>query len=119
MLARKTFSKLGKREMARLPTGLSATLVRPEGAVRCVLENISRKGCRLMIDEPPKVGATVAVRVDRIDALGTIIWVRGKRCGVGFATPVAVEALERVRWSVEHEVDHERAKMSKAAAVWR
>ena len=119
MVIRKPFGKLGNRTMPRIVTGLTATLVLPERSVSCRLENISRKGCRLHVAELPRLGATVVVRVDRVDALGTVTWVRGPRCGVSFDSAVAVEAIERIRWSAEHAQDHEKGKISAAGAVWR
>ena len=119
MVMRKTFGKLGNRAMARISTGLSATLVLPGRSATCRLENISRKGCRLQLTELPRLGETVVVRVDRVDALGTVVWVRGPRCGVTFDSTVSVEALERIRWSAEHAQDHEKGKISAAGAVWR
>lgn len=119
MVVRKTFGKLGNRAMARIATGLTATLVLPERSATCRLENISRKGCRLNLIDLPRLGATVLVRVDRVDALGTVIWVRAPRCGITFASPVSIDAIERIRWSVEHAQDHEKGKISAAGAVWR
>jgi PilZ domain len=119
MIPRKTFGKLGNRSTPRLAAGLDAGLVLPERSERCQLENISRKGCRLHLAEPPRPGATVLVRVDRIEALGTVAWVRGLRCGITFENSLTVEAVERVRWSIEHAQDHEKSKLSHATAVWR
>jgi hypothetical protein len=119
MLAKKSFGKLGNRGAARLSTSLEAGLVLPGRNVRCLLENISRKGCRVHIDEPPRVGTAAILRIDRTEAFGTIMWVRGQRCGIHFDEPIAIPLLERIRWMAEHEQDHERAKISAAGAVWR
>ena len=119
MVIRKTFGTLGNRSMARIATGLTATLVLPERSATCRLENISRKGCRLQLAELPRLGATVLVRVDRVDALGTVTWVRGPRCGVTFASAIPVDAIERIRWSADHAQDHEKGKISAAGAVWQ
>jgi PilZ domain len=119
MIPRKTFGKLGNRSTPRLTAGLDAALVLPERTARCMLENVSRKGCRLHLAEPPRLGATVLVRVDRVEALGTVAWLRGLRCGITFETPLTVEAVERLRWRIEHEQDHEKSKLSSASAVWR
>jgi hypothetical protein len=59
------------------------------------------------------------VRVDRIEALGDVKWVRGPRCGIIFESPLAVDALERIRWAVENAQSHEKAKLSAAGSVWR
>jgi hypothetical protein len=116
---KRSFGKLGNRAIARLATGLDASLVLPDRSVRCLIENVSRKGCRLQLDEPPRIGMTVLVKIDRSEALGTIMWVRGLKCGVSFASPLSLQALERIRWIVEHAQDHEKAKLRSATAMWR
>lgn len=119
MIARKPFGKLGKRSLARLTTVLDATMMLPGRTVRCQVENLSRNGCRMLLDEPPRTGATVLMRIDRIETMATVAWVRGLRCGITFAKAVPVEAIERVRWIADHEGSHEKSKLAVAAAVWR
>jgi hypothetical protein len=119
MTPRKSFSKLGNRATARLTTGLNASLMLPGRTVRCEIENVSRRGCRLRLDEPPRIGLTALVRVERAEALGTVAWVRGARCGIHFAKPLSVEAVERIRWMAEHVEDDQISKLKTEAAAWR
>jgi hypothetical protein len=119
MTIRRTFGKLGNRSMARLAIELEAGLVLPERTSRCALENVSRTGCRLRSGEPPRIGATVLVKIERIEALGSVTWVKGNRCGIIFEEPLEVRAFERLRWIVEHSRDHEQNSLSHATAVWR
>lgn len=119
MLRPKTFGKLGNRGMARLKTAIDGGMVLPERNAPCRVENISRTGCRLALDVPPRLGATVIVRVERIDALGTVIWVRSGRCGVVFERPLEPRELGRLRWIVEHEGTHVRNSIGAASALWR
>jgi hypothetical protein len=119
MLVKKSFGKLGNRASGRLVTGLEAMLVLPGRNCRCVLENISRKGCRLFLADPPPPGTTAVLKIDRIEAFGAVAWVRGQSFGIHFEEPVTQQALERIRWMVEHMQDHEKSKMSSATAIWR
>lgn len=119
MQAKKTFGKLGNRALARIDAGVEGALVLPERSASCHVENLSRKGCRLLMGQPPRVGATVVVRVERIDVLGRIVWVRGQRCGVAFDRDVPVQAIERVRWAAEHAQANANGKLSVATAIWR
>ncbi|MBK8375394.1 MAG: PilZ domain-containing protein [Sphingomonadales bacterium] len=105
--------------MARLATDIDAGLVLPDRRVSCIVENISRTGCRLQVTDPPRVGATALVRVERIEALGTVAWVRGERCGVKFQSSLSVGEVERIRWIVEHAREHENSSLAHATAVWR
>jgi PilZ domain len=119
MINPKPFGKLGNRKMARLATDIDAGLVLLERSERCSLENVSRTGCRLQLREPPRVGATVLIRIERIEAMGIVTWVRGNRCGVRFPDPLAIREFERVRWIVEHAKTHEHNSLAHATAVWR
>lgn len=119
MALQRIFGKLGKRKLPRLGTSLDATLALTDRTSPCHVENLSRKGCRIRLEVPPRLGITVLMRIDRIEAIGTVVWVRGNRCGVVFSSPVAVELIERVRWIVEHEQAHAKSKITTAGAVWR
>lgn len=119
MMHPKPFGKLGNRKMARLATEIDAGLMLPERSERCRLENISRTGCRLQLGGPPRVGATVLIRVERIETMGIVAWVRGNRCGVKFPEPLAIGELERIRWIVEHTSMYEQNSLTHATAVWR
>ncbi|MBK9432699.1 PilZ domain-containing protein [Sphingorhabdus sp.] len=119
MINSRSFGKLGNRSMARLATDIDAGLVLPDRRVSCIVENISRTGCRLQVTDPPRVGATALVRVERIEALGTVAWVRGERCGVKFQSSLSVGEVERIRWIVEHAREHENSSLAHATAVWR
>jgi PilZ domain len=119
MLAKKSFSRLGDRSMGRLATGIEGSLVMSGSSITCIVENLSRKGCRLHVNEPPRIGSTVVLRVERVDALGYVVWVRGPKCGVAFDAAVPVEAIDRVRWAVEHSQTNEKRKINSGSANWR
>jgi hypothetical protein len=119
MLARKSFSRLGDRAMGRLVAGIEGVLVLPDRSAACLVENLSRRGCRVQIETPPRVDTTVVLRVERVDAIGYVVWVRGMRCGIAFDNPVPVQAIDRVRWAVEHSQTSEKRKFSHASALWR
>lgn len=119
MIRQRTFGKLGNRKAARLSLKIDAGLVMPEKSERCTLENISRTGCRLEMSEPPRLGATVMVKVERIESLGVVTWVRHNRCGIKFSNVLEVAAFERMRWIVENSNKHEQNSLTHATAVWR
>lgn len=115
----RSFGKLGNRAVARLPAQLDAGLVMPDRNMRCKVENVSRQGCRLQLSEPPRVGATTLLRFAEVEILGTISWVRGEKCGVKFPQPLALDAVERIRWIIEHAREHEIETLTGTPAVWR
>lgn len=119
MIVRRSFGKLGKRSVARLAIELDAGLVLPERTTRCLLENVSRTGCRLRLAEPPKIGATVLIKVERIESLGTVTWVKGDRCGIAFEEALQPQSLERLHWIIENSNSHQFNSMTNATAIWR
>ena len=119
MRSPKPFGKLGNRGIARMQMGLEASLVLPNRTARGMVENISRVGCCVQLAEPPLIGVTALVRIEEVEALGTVIWVKGQRCGVTFASQLAPEVVERFCWIVENFRDHEEASIASKSAVWR
>lgn len=105
--------------MARMAIALDAGIIVPSGQIACTVENISRSGCRLYIDNPPAVGATRLVRIERIEALGSIIWVRGQQVGFKFDACLKPQEVERVRWIVDHAHEHRNKTLAQATAIWR
>jgi len=83
------------------------------------VENVSRTGCRLHLDREPRLGATVMIRIERIDTMACVAWVREGRCGVTFDQPLKPKELERLRWIVEHSERHEQNVVNSDNAVWR
>ena len=115
----KPFGKLGNRGLARLAMGLEASLALPERTVCAVVENVSREGCCLQLAEPPRIGVTTLVRIEEIEALGTVIWVKDQRCGVTFVDQLTPKVVERFCWIVENFRDHEEANIASKSAMWR
>ncbi len=119
MLARSSFGKLGNRGMARLEMAVEGGLVLPERRAQCRVENVSRTGCRLQMTDLPRVGSTVLIRIERVEALGTVAWIRNGRCGIKFSSPIPVESLSRLRWIADHSKEHDRNSLASATAVCR
>jgi hypothetical protein len=102
MLRQNNFGKLGKRASARTVLAMEGGLRLPERSATCRVENVSRKGCCLHLDMPPRLGATVIVRMDRAEAFGHVIWVRSGRCGIAFEEALSPAALQRLHWIADH-----------------
>jgi len=119
MLARRTFGKLGKRTAARLSTAIDGGVKTTGHTASCRVDNVSRDGCCLHLENPPAVNATVLVRVDRVETLANVVWAKDGQCGVTFAKALEPSQLNRLRWIAEHAEQHERNKVGSATAIWR
>lgn len=115
----KPFGKLGNRGIARLALGLEATLILPDRTIQAKVENVSRVGCCLQMEMAPRVGVTVMVRIEEVEELGTVVWIKGKQCGVNFHSQLAPDAVERFSWIVENFRAYESENLANRSAVWR
>jgi hypothetical protein len=52
------------------------------------LLDISATGGRLRGPDLPAVGKSLLLRVDAVEAFGTVTWIRGDSCGVEFDCPL-------------------------------
>jgi hypothetical protein len=119
MIRPKNFGKLGNRKAPRIAVPMDANLMLPERSAQCQLVNVSRTGCRLALDMPPRIGATVLVRIERIETLGVVAWVKRDQCGITFEAALDSPSLERLRWILDHSSKHQQNSLSTATAVWR
>lgn len=72
------------RSEPRMKVLLTGDLRTPKGTIVCRLLDISRGGACLEADEPQEVGARVALNRGQLAVNGTVVWSRGRRCGVRF-----------------------------------
>ncbi len=82
-----------RRTQGRLKVRLPARIDTLSATHSAILENISRKGAKLVVEAPPKCGSNAVLRWDKYEAFGTISWVSGTRCGVLFASGLSEEPL--------------------------
>ena len=85
----------------------------------CRVENVSAAGCCLHLESPPPLGTTVLVKIERVETIGKVAWVRGGSCGVRFEAPLKPKELERLRWIVNHADRHKENTLKTATAIWR
>ena len=77
----------GRRRAARIPTSLLAQLMTPTETVNVTLINMSSTGAKFHGPKVPPAGRLVLVRIDSLEAFGTVIWSIDEFCGVDFKRP--------------------------------
>lgn len=82
-----------KRKQGRIEVRLPAKLVLMSATHAAILNNLSRKGAKLSLDNPPPRGSDAVLRWGDFEAFGTISWVSGRRCGILFLSPLPEEPL--------------------------
>jgi PilZ domain len=96
----RTFGKSqggGRRNAARAQAPLLAILSSVASDHRAAIMNLSLSGARFSAPDLPAEGEKVAFRADTVQAFGTVVWSRGRECGVVFETPLAAGDVERLR----------------------
>jgi len=73
----------------------TATLCAGNAFFRVSLVDVSRHGCKILVDQPQRSGQRVQIALEAYHSLGgTIRWYRDGRAGIQFARPMTDGALE-------------------------
>jgi hypothetical protein len=95
---RQAFAPAGRRQVARLRLALPGTLVLVSGQAPCRIDDISQTGASLTIGGmAPPIGVSAMLKVDAIEAFGTVVWRRGPRFGLRFDRPLAKPEVTGLR----------------------
>jgi hypothetical protein len=87
---------VGRRIEPRVRARLYAQLVTPGELETVYIESLSSAGAGLSVETLPPVGSEVVLSWQSHDMPGTVVWARGRRCGLNFSDaipPVIVEAI--------------------------
>jgi hypothetical protein len=83
-----------KRTQGRLAVRLVARLASKVRTHSAILENISKSGAKLSIDNPPQVGSEVILQWHGNELFGEVSWTSPTQCGLVFASTVPPALLE-------------------------
>lgn len=114
-------SKLGgrKRTQGRLAVRLVARLASRVRTHSAILENISKSGAKLTIDNPPPVGSEVILQWHGNELFGEVSWISPTQCGLVFAAMVPPDLLQSTLALDEAEhVPDELDVAGAAAKAW-
>ena len=83
-----------KRTQGRLAVRLVARLASKVRTHSAILENISKSGAKLTIDNPPAVGSEVILQWHGNELFGQVSWASADQCGLVFASLVPPALLQ-------------------------
>jgi hypothetical protein len=109
---------VGRRTDARLRLMLPASLRLPVAKENCWLENISRTGALVRIEQLPPVDSTAIFKFMHLTLWCTVVWVQDNWCGLQFDEPLPSEAVLRFRSVFDHYPEHEQAHNEHIARSW-
>ena len=78
----------GRRSAARSTAPLMAMLTTLSGSRSAVLSDVSSTGARFRASDLPEMGEELQMRIDRVQAFGTVVWSEHGECGVVFDAPL-------------------------------
>ena len=83
-----------KRTQGRLAVRLVARLASKVRTHSAILENISKSGAKLSIENPPQVGSEVILQWHGNELFAQVSWTSSTQCGLVFASTVPPALLE-------------------------
>jgi hypothetical protein len=83
-----------KRTQGRLGVRLVAKLASRVQTHSGILENISRSGAKLALDNPPRIGSEVILQWHGNELFGQVSWATSTHCGLLFSSTVPPALLE-------------------------
>lgn len=87
----------GRRRANRTPALLPALVTTIARSHSAVLINVSATGARIRGSDLPDVGSDLVLKVDSVEAFGTVQWVRQNLCGVEFEQPLLEGQVDLLR----------------------
>lgn len=82
-----------KRNQGRLDVRLHAAIKTYSGSRAAILENISKSGAKLSVQDSVSKGTQVIVEWHGYQAFGTVAWTSTTHCGVILSSPVTEAVL--------------------------
>lgn len=110
-------NSIGRRSDARVRLCVPARLLLVDGNLKCVLIDLSRTGASVAVDTAamPSRGSSAFLVVNGLEAFGTVVWIRGNRCGVHFDEKLALADVVAMREFADKHKPTDRAETERAA----
>ncbi|WP_169793756.1 PilZ domain-containing protein [Novosphingobium fuchskuhlense] len=98
----------GRRAMPRVRLYVPAQVELLQGTANCLLDDLSQTGARVtMAGRMPTPGANLVLRIQGLDAFGTVVWSQSARFGIQFEDVLPLHDVVNLRHFADAYVDHE------------
>jgi hypothetical protein len=108
----------GRRSNARARLNIPARVVLLDGYCGCTVENLSRKGARIVCEWELRRGDQGILQRDGLDQFFTVQWVRDGACGLNFEDPVPDESIVALRQVADNFEHHTTERMRDLGREW-
>lgn len=111
-------TQTGRRDAARLRLYLPARLILMDGAVPCILEDISLTGAKIVLPVARTIGQSGFLQCPPLDVFFDRVWADGARLGVAFEEPVPAETLQELRILHDNHSSLVKQELRRTARDW-
>jgi hypothetical protein len=112
------FGTIGRRSQSRLRVFLPARLETLSGTKSVFLADLSTIGAKLSLPEDWCPSGTAVLSWTDHEALGRVVWVKGKWCGVYFEEPLPIQVLVGTRAINDNLRGHLEFEARRLARDW-
>jgi hypothetical protein len=110
--------RIGRRANPRVRLGIPARLLLLGSNARCLLDNLSRSGARLTLDNPPRPSESAVLQCEGLEAFCTVVRVEGRVCAVRFMPALDERNVCGMRSVADHYAEHMREAIEGRARDW-
>jgi PilZ domain len=111
-------NKTGRRGDARLRTRVPGELQLVDRNCRCLLDNISNRGARVTLENPPPAGVRAIFLCGGIDVFGHVVWSQRGQCGLLFADQLSDSQVVQMRDYSDGFASEERIRLANRTRDW-
>ena len=104
-----------ERRLGRLKLGIGARLALIDGEARCKILDLSLDGAKVSTDRDLYCGEAALLKIDELEAFGSIIWAHDGLIGIRFDERLTKEQLMRLRHGA---IGNEKSAARQAAKQW-
>lgn len=112
-------SPLGRRAVPRVRLYVPAEAILLLGHEKCVLEDLSQQGARIMLSgRTLRPGYGIVIQIQALDVFATVIWAEEQRFGLQFDEPLPLPSVIALRHFADTYVDQERNDNARNARIF-
>lgn len=108
----------GSRHFNRLRLGAPASLVLTHQTRTCLIDDISRTGARLRIQQVVTERQSAILVFHELQLFSRVMWCRGNECGLHFDTALDPEDMQGMLWIKENRELYDRICNQAHALEW-
>ncbi len=108
----------GRRVSSRLRLNIPARLVLVSGNFDCLLNDISVRGARVSLAEPPRSSNSAFLQFRQLELFCDVVWTHAGQSGLRFSDPLPTEILIELRGIADNFSVQDRVEKARRTQDW-